>query len=114
MTEAEKIVWEKLSNNQLGVRIRRQHPIGNYIADYYCHKLKLVIEIDGPIHLSKENRESDLNRDISMNECGIKILRFTNTEVLYKIDLVMEKINLTIEELKQNNFKSLPITKSVQ
>ena len=77
MTEAEKIVWERLCKNQLGVRIRRQHPIYKYIADYYCHELKLVIEIDGGIHLSKENRQYDVSRDITLNEFGIQIIRFS-------------------------------------
>jgi very-short-patch-repair endonuclease len=60
MTDAEKIIWERLCKNQLQVRIRRQHPIYKYIADYYCHELKLVIEIDGGIHLTKESREYDI------------------------------------------------------
>ncbi len=56
LTEAEKIVWEKLCKNKLGVRIRRQHPIYKYIADYYCHELKLVIEIDGGYIFQKKAR----------------------------------------------------------
>ena len=71
MTEAEKIVCVRLCKNKPGVRIRRQHPIYKYIADYYCHELKLVIEIDGDIHLSKENKECDIGRDITLNEFGI-------------------------------------------
>ncbi len=70
MTEAEKIVWERLCKNKPGLRIRRQHPI--YIADFYCHELKLVIEIDGGIHLSKENKQCDISRDITLNEFGFK------------------------------------------
>ena len=101
MTEAEKIVWERLCKNQLGVRIRRQHPIYKYIADYYCHELKLVIEIDGGIHLSKENREYDINRDITLNEFGIQIIRFTNEEVINNIDKIIEEIKKKIEELKK-------------
>ena len=70
MTEAEKIIWGRVCNNQLGVRIRRQHPIDNCIADYYCHKLKLVIEIDGGIHLSEENKQKDKIREAgSENYC---------------------------------------------
>ncbi len=101
MTEAEKIVWDQLSNNKLEVRIRRQHPLGNYIADFYCHKLKLVIEIDGGIHLSKENKDSDMNRDIMMTEYGIKILRFTNHQVLQNVEKVVEEVKMTIQELKR-------------
>jgi len=56
MTNAEKIIWEKVCKNQLGVRIRRQHPVWKFIADFYCHELKLVIEIDGKIHVQPETK----------------------------------------------------------
>ena len=101
MTEAEKIVWERLSKNKLDVRVRRQHPFNKYIADYYCHELKLVIEIDGGIHLSKENRQYDISRDITLNEFGIQIIRFTNDQVINDIDQIIEELKRKIEELKQ-------------
>jgi very-short-patch-repair endonuclease len=100
MTKAEEIVWERLCKNKLGVRIRRQHPIYKYIADYYCHELKLVIEIDGEIHLSKENKESDISRDITLNEFGIQIIRFTNDQVINNLDQIIDEIKTKIEELK--------------
>ncbi len=105
MTEAEKIVWERLCKNQLDVRIRRQHPIFKYIADYYCHELKLVIEIDGEVHLSKENSEYDISRDITLNEFGIQIIRFTNAQVTSGIEQVIEKIKKKIEELKHKQLQ---------
>jgi very-short-patch-repair endonuclease len=105
MTEAEKIVWERLCKNQLDVRIRRQHPIFKYIADYYCHELKLVIEIDGEIHLSKENSEYDISREINLNEFGIQIIRFTNAQVTSGIEQVIEKIKKKIEELKHKQLQ---------
>ena len=85
MTEAEKAIWARLCKNQLGVRIRRQHPIWKYIADYYCHELKLVIEIDGGVHLLKENKEYDIGRETTLNEFGIEIMRFTNYQVINEI-----------------------------
>ena len=100
MTEAERIVWERLCKNQLGVRIRRQHPIHKYIADYYCHELKLVIEIDGGIHLSKEIQQYDISRDVTLNEFGIQVIRFTNDQVINNIDQIIEEIKKKIEELK--------------
>ena len=103
MTYAEKIIWERLCNKQLGVRIRRQHPIWIYIADYYCHELKLVIEIDGGIHLKKENREYDIDREVTLNEFGIEIIRFSNDQITKKIDFVIEKIKKKIEELKERS-----------
>jgi len=100
MTVTEKKIWEKVSNKQLGVRIRRQHPIWKFIADFYCHELKLVIEIDGGIHLRSENKEYDISRDIILKDFQIEILRFTNDEVINETSLVIDKIKSTIEKLK--------------
>jgi len=101
MTTTEKMIWEKVSDKQLGVRIRRQHPIWKFIADFYCHKVRLVIEIDGGIHLRSENKEYDISRDIILKEFQIEILRFTNEEVMKDTSLVIEKIKSTIEKLRQ-------------
>ena len=101
MTVSEKIIWDRVCKNQLGVRIRRQHPVWKFIADFYCHEAKLVIEIDGGIHLRSENKEYDISRDIILKEFKIEIVRFTNNEVINEPDLVIEKIKRTIEALKQ-------------
>ena len=101
MTAAEKLLWEKVCKNQLGTRIRRQHPVWKFIADFYCHEVKLVIEIDGDIHLRSENKEYDISRDIILKEFQIEILRFTNSEVINETNLVIEKIKRTIETLRQ-------------
>lgn len=101
MTIPEKIIWDRVCKNQLGVRIRRQHPVWKFIADFYCHEVKLVIEIDGGIHLRSENKEYDISRDIILKEFQIEILRFTNDEVINDPDLVIERIKRTIEVLKQ-------------
>ncbi len=100
MTAAEKTLWDRLCKNQLGVRIRRQHPMLTYIADFYCHAVKLVIEIDGEIHLVEENKSYDIDRDVTMNEHGIEIIRFTNYEVMNEIDTVVEKIRKKIDKLR--------------
>ena len=101
MTVTEKIIWDRVCKNQLGVRIRRQHPVCKFIADFYCHEVKLIIEIDGGIHLRPENKEYDISRDTILKEFQIEILRFTNDEVINEPDLVIEKITRTIEALKQ-------------
>jgi cyclase len=101
MTTTEKLLWERVCKKQLGVRIRRQHPIWKFIADFYCHEVKLVIEIDGQIHSYPENKEYDISRDIILTEFQIEILRFTNDEVLNEPDLVIERIKSTIGALKQ-------------
>ena len=60
MTKAEQILWDKLKDrNVFKPRFRRQHPIGIFIVDFYCHEYKLAIEIDGEIHLKKEAKEYD-------------------------------------------------------
>src|SRR5688500_8665320 len=77
MTESEKIVWERLNNNKLkGYKFRRQHPISNFIADFYCHKAQLVIELDGRIHNNPEQRNYDSGREFELKELGLMILRF--------------------------------------
>ena len=103
MTATEKIIWDRVCKNQLGVRIRRQHPVWKFIADFYCHEVKLVIEIDGGIHLHPESKEYDISRDIILKEFQIEILRLSDKEVTNEPDLVIEKIKSTIETLKQKS-----------
>ncbi len=100
MTPAEKIIWERVCRNQLGLRIRRQHPAWKYIADYYCHEVKLIIEVDGEIHSTKESKAYDINRDVTLNEFGIEVIRFSNEQVINEIDYVIDQIKKKIEELK--------------
>ncbi|MBN1187853.1 MAG: endonuclease domain-containing protein [Bacteroidales bacterium] len=90
MTSAEKLVWEKLRKKQLGVRFKPQHPIGRFIADFYCHRHKLVIEIDGKIH--ENQKEYDEGREAEMERLGITIIRFRNEEVFQDLDSVIERI----------------------
>jgi very-short-patch-repair endonuclease len=94
MTDAEKVLWERLRKKQLGLRFKAQHPIERFIADFYCHKAKLVIEIDGKIH--NVQKEYDLGREAELEKYGLKIIRFTNDEVLNNIDWVIEKIKLNL------------------
>ena len=93
MTDAEKLLWSKIRGKQLnGLQFYRQKIIGNYIADFYCLKAKLAIEIDGGQHYSAEGREKDRLRDESMTRAGIKVLRFSDREVLENFDSVLEKL----------------------
>ncbi|MDH6305847.1 very-short-patch-repair endonuclease [Parabacteroides sp. PF5-5] len=92
-TEAEKYLWQFLSGKQFhGYRFKRQHPILYFIADFYCHKIKLVIEVDGSYHRVPEQYEYDKNREHELEELGIRVIRFTNEEVLFDIDSVLKKI----------------------
>jgi very-short-patch-repair endonuclease len=100
MTKTEKILWEIIRNKQiLNEKFRRQHPIDIFIADFYCHKLKFVIELDGEIHNIPENIEKDKNRTLHLETLGITIIRFTNIEVENKIDWVVSEIALKIKHL---------------
>ena len=87
MTLAEKKIWyELLAKDKLnGLRFLRQKPIDEYIADFYCHKLKLVIEIDGESHLAEGAREYDEHRTKVLNAYGIEVIRYTNEEILNHI-----------------------------
>ncbi len=92
-TVAERILWETLRNKKmLGLRFKHQHPINKFIADFYCHTLKLVIEVDGEIHNTEENREYDDNRTAAFESYDITVLRFTNDEVFTNIEKVRDII----------------------
>lgn len=95
-------MWQFLKANKLGVRFKRQHPIWLYIADFYCHELKLVIEVDGSIHNLKEVMEHDKIREEDIVALGIKVIRLNNTEIRTDIENVIEKIKDIIKELKAN------------
>ena len=90
MTGAEKMLWEKLRNKQLGVRFKPQHPIGRFIVDFYCHQTKLVVEMDGEIH--DDQKEYDMGRTGEMEEYGIRVIRFRNHEVFEDLEGVVERI----------------------
>ena len=92
-TKAEELLWLALKNNQVdGYKFRRQHPISIYIADFYCHRLKLVIEIDGGYHISEEQQHLDKERTATIEFQGLKVIRFKNEEVLLKLPEVINKI----------------------
>src|SRR5881394_1517038 len=82
MTAAETVLWMYLRNKINGLKFRRQHPIGIYIADFYCHKAKLIIEVDGSIHNEPEIIKSDKARQKQLEVWGYRIVRFTNQEVI--------------------------------
>ena len=92
-TPAEKLLWERLRARKLrGYNFRRQHPIFSYILDFYCHKAKLAIEIDGEQHEETQVKEYDTKRVIHLKKQGISILRFKNSEVSNDINSVQQQI----------------------
>ena len=100
MTIAEKILWEELKKKEIfKVRWKRQHPIDIFVVDFYCHKYKLAIEVDGEIHQNLEIHERDDGREHDIEKLGIKILRFTNQQVFEDIDFVKNRILEVINSL---------------
>jgi very-short-patch-repair endonuclease len=92
MTEPEKKLWQILRGKQMGVKFRRQHGIGHYIADFYCPELKLLIEVDGESHGLAEAQAYDAIRHDFMHSLGITTLRFTNDEVMNNIEGVHQHL----------------------
>lgn len=92
-TEAERKLWNVLRNRQLGgMKFRRQYAIDKYVVDFYCPEYKLAIEADGGQHYEAKNIKRDAIRTRIINQHGIKVLRFTDTDMLCKTDSVCESI----------------------
>ena len=99
-TKAEDALWQALRGKRLGgYKFRRQHIIGQYIADFVCISKSLVIEVDGLVHQLPGNRTSDEERTFLLQQRGFKVLRFTNEEVLSELDSVLKTILQHIESL---------------
>jgi very-short-patch-repair endonuclease len=97
MTHAEKLLWERLRGSQVdGLRWRRQQVIDGFIADFYCHAARLVIELDGAIH--QQQSGYDAARDNALAAHNLLILRFTNTEVETNINKVLAQIHSTCQQ----------------
>ena len=93
MTDAETTLWSKLRRKQLqNLQFYRQKPLGRFIVDFYCPTARLVIEIDGGQHYTKEGVDLDTNRDAELNEMGLHVLRFSNRDVLGKMEGVIVQI----------------------
>jgi len=94
-TPAEKLLWWALRNRNLAdLKFRRQHPIDRYILDFYCHEWQLAIELDGLHHFSPERRAYDAVRTRYLEGAGIRIIRFTNTQVNMDLPRVLQRILL--------------------
>ncbi len=96
MTLAEKLLWERLNKNQLGVRFKAQHPMDMFIVDFYCHKYKLIIEVDGEIHLNQ--KDYDEGRTAELNRFDLTVIRFTNEDVVNEIEKVVSEIKMYLIE----------------
>jgi len=100
MTDVERYLWSKLRYKQVsGCWFYRQKPIGDYIVDFYCPRAKLVVEVDGGQHFTDDGHKHDGIRDDYLNSLGLKVLRFSNYEVLSNIEGVVERI---VDEIPLN------------
>jgi very-short-patch-repair endonuclease len=99
-TLGEKALWELLRTYRFkGSVFRRQNPVSLFIADFYCHKLKLVIEVDGEYHEKEDILRYDDQRSGELERLGINVIRFKNEEILNSTDQVVSTILLKISEL---------------
>ncbi len=98
MTEAEQRLWEFLKSKPSGFKFRRQHPLGIYILDFYCHKLRISIEVDGGYHFTAEQKAKDAERTAYVTNLGITEYRFTNEEILVNLDKSIEFINALLRD----------------
>jgi len=94
MTPAESVLWEHIKSKKLGVKFRRQHMIERFIPDFVALSCKLIVEVDGEIH--NFQREKDAERTRLLEELSFRVIRFTNDDVLNRIEWVLEKIKESI------------------
>jgi very-short-patch-repair endonuclease len=100
-TPAEATVWRYVRNQALGYKFRRQHPIKRFIIDFYCAELRLCVEIDGDTHIEEDQQEYDAARTEYLESIGRKVIRFTNDDVRYNINAVIQEMKDTCERLRQ-------------
>ena len=96
MTPAEKLLWQEVRAMKLGVRFRRQQVIQGFIVDFYCHRVGLVVEVDGDVHDLQQ--EEDARREKVLSEMGARVVRFGDDEVVRDLSMVVGKIKLLVSE----------------
>ena len=111
-TEAEDRLWQKIRNNQLNTKVRRQHTIGEYIVDFAILEYNLAIEIDGEYHDEKQQQLFDEARTAYLNGFGVEIIRFSNKEVLENLDIIVSKIESILNERKRNAEGGSPLLRA--
>jgi very-short-patch-repair endonuclease len=92
LTPAEAKLWQRVRGQQLGYRIRRQHPIWRFVVDFYCVSARLVIEIDGDTHAQPDQAEYDAARTEWLEARGHRVVRFQNQDIHQRLESVLEAI----------------------
>jgi|SRR3989304_1753683 len=108
MTTAERKLWSLVRRNQLGVHFRRQALLGPFILDFYCPAAKLVVELDGPVHDLREEKEYDKLREEHLKVRGLKVIRFNNEQILSNFSSVLAEIQAHIECSDSSKKKDSP------
>jgi len=85
-----------------GYKFRRQHPIATYIADFFCYQLKLMVEVDGSVHNISEIISNDITRQTDLEKLGSTVIRFTNVEIFEQVDVVLNKISESVNNIIKN------------
>jgi len=108
-TLSEILLWQKLRSSQFrGYAFNRQKPLGNYIVDFYCLKLDLVIEVDGNSHFFEESVVEDQERQKVIERMGLNFLRFSDLEVKRSMPSVLEEIGYFIDDFEGKMAKNPP------
>jgi very-short-patch-repair endonuclease len=98
MTKQEIILWNRLRGRQvLGIKFLRQKPFGNYILDFYAPQIKIAIELDGSQHYEEANSNYDYQRDSSLARNGIATLRYSNNDINFNLESVLEDIYIKVQ-----------------
>ena len=92
MTEAESAFWMLAKGSGLGEKCRRQYIIGEYIVDFFFRKSMLIVELDGGYHFTEEQQKEDAIRQDWLEHMGYRIIRFTNEEVLFNTEKMIERV----------------------
>lgn len=113
-TKAEQLLWEELRAKRFRtLKFRRQHPIHAFIADFYCHELRLVIEVDGGYHANAEQQKLDASRSKELERLDCRIIRFSNQEVENNMQKVLEKLTKVVNQLNGHKPPSSVVEKEL-
>jgi very-short-patch-repair endonuclease len=111
MTATETLLWEHLRDRRLmGTKFRRQHAIGRFVVDFYCHELRLVVEIDGSVHDEPGRRLLDAQRQEDLEDLGLRFIRFRAEDVAADAAIVVAKLATAISSLAANVVSPSPAT----
>jgi len=99
-TKAERMLWQRLKAGQIGYKFRRQHGIKQYIVDFYCPELRLMIEIDGSAHNFSQQQKHDFLRERKLEKLNFKVVRYNNNDIIENLDNVIINLKNICESLK--------------